>query len=87
FPSAILEAASSSVPSIVSSATNMGEYITQFDAGYVLGENTPNALAKLFLKAYQDIKNYRWDHKRRNAFRMVNEKFQWSRIAEEHIHV
>ncbi|MBR2648962.1 MAG: glycosyltransferase family 4 protein [Sediminibacterium sp.] len=87
FPSAILEAASSSVPSIVSRATNMGDYITQFDAGYVLVENTPNALAKLFLKAYQDIKQYRWDHKRRNAFRMVNEKFQWSRIAEEHIHV
>ncbi|MBX9733836.1 MAG: glycosyltransferase family 4 protein [Chitinophagaceae bacterium] len=87
FPSAILEAASSSVPSIVSRATNMGDYITQYDAGYVLAENTPNALAKLFLKSYQDIKHYRWDHKRRNAFRMVSEKFQWSRIAEEHIHV
>ncbi|MEN9597714.1 MAG: hypothetical protein RL596_25 [Bacteroidota bacterium] len=87
FPSAILEAASSSVPIIVSKATNMGEFITQYDAGYVLDQNTPNALAKILLKTYTDIRSYQWDHKRRNAYRMVSEKFQWNHIAEEHIHV
>jgi glycosyltransferase involved in cell wall biosynthesis len=87
FPSAILEAASSSVPSIVSQATNMGEFITHYDAGYVLEQNTPNALAKTLLKTFSDIRSYQWDHKRRNAYRMVNEKFQWNHIAEEHIHV
>lgn len=87
FPSAILEAASTSVPSIVSKETNMGDYIQAYEAGYVMEENNPNQLAKLFIECLKDIRSYRWDAKRRNAYKMVNEKFQWNKIAKEHITV
>lgn len=86
-PFIILEAAAASVPAIVSEETNMGEYIKAYDAGYVLKENTPNMLAKSFIACLRDHQNHQWDCKRRNAYRMVNEKFQWSTIAKEHINI
>jgi glycosyltransferase involved in cell wall biosynthesis len=86
-PSSILEAASASVPSIVSRETNMGEYITQYNAGYVLENNNENALAKLLLQGIKEMRNGTWDLKKRNAYRMVNEQFQWDKIAQQHIQV
>ncbi|MBL7761772.1 MAG: glycosyltransferase family 4 protein [Sediminibacterium sp.] len=82
----ILEAASSSVPSVVSKETYMGEYINEYDAGYELQENSANCLAKNMIRCLKDIQQQRWNYKRRNAYRMVNEKFQWKTIAKEHIH-
>ncbi|MBH2003393.1 MAG: glycosyltransferase family 4 protein [Sphingobacteriia bacterium] len=82
----ILEAASSSVPAVVSKETNMGEYINEYDAGYEMTENNANCLAKNMIKCLKDIRQQRWNYKRRNAYRMVNEKFQWKTIAKEHIH-
>ncbi len=84
-PFIMLEAAAASIPLIVSEETNMGEYIKAYDAGYVLHENTPNMLAKAFIACLKDHQNHQWDSKRRNAYRMVNEKFQWNSIAKEHI--
>jgi len=82
----ILEAASSSVPAVVSKETFMGEYINEYDAGYELQENSANCLAKNMIRCLKDIQQQRWNYKRRNAYRMVNEKFQWNTIAKEHIH-
>ncbi len=87
FPSAILEAASTSVPSIVSKETNMGNYINEYNAGYTMEENTAGNLSRLMITCLKDIKNFNWDSKRRNAYRMVNEKFQWNKIAQQHITV
>ncbi len=61
--------------------------ISRNEAGYELTENTPNCLAKLMIQSLRDINNYLWDSKRRNAYRMVNEKFQWNTIAKEHINL
>ncbi|HJV20712.1 MAG TPA: glycosyltransferase [Sediminibacterium sp.] len=82
----ILEAASSSVPAVVSKETNMGEYISEYDAGYEMKENSANCLAKNMIQCLKDIRQQRWNYKRRNAYRMVNEKFQWNTIAKAHIH-
>lgn len=87
FPSAILEAASTSVPSIVSKETNMGNYIGEYNAGYVLEENTSRNLSRLMIECLRDIRNFNWESKRRNAYKMVNEKFQWNKIAQQHIAV
>ncbi len=87
FPSAILEAASTSVPSIVSKETNMGNYINEYNAGYTMEENNAGNLSRLMITCLKDIKNLNWDNKRRNAYKMVNEKFQWNKIAMQHISV
>jgi len=86
-PSIVLEAASAWVPSVVSRETNMGEYIAEFEAGIVLDQNTPHHLAKAIAKCASELENYGWEQKRKNAHRMVTEKFQWNNIAKEHIKV
>jgi glycosyltransferase involved in cell wall biosynthesis len=83
----ILEAASSSVPAIVSKETNMGEYISEYDAGYVLTENTPQQLSKALHNWSMEMESYQWEQKRRTAVKMINERFHWSIIAKEHMKV
>ncbi|MDP1845096.1 MAG: glycosyltransferase [Sediminibacterium sp.] len=86
-PSIILEAASSYVPAIVSKETNLASYINTYHAGIVLQENNPTNLAKAFLQCSKEIDDGNWEPKRRNAVKMVTEKFQWSTIAQLHINM
>ncbi len=84
-PSIILEAASCSVPSIVSKETNLGSYINNYQAGIVLNENNSTNIAKALLQCSKEITDGIWEQKRRNAVKMVAEKFQWTDIAQQHI--
>jgi hypothetical protein len=33
------------------------------------------------------MESYQWEQKRRNAVKMINERFHWSIIAKEHMKV
>lgn len=86
-PSIILEAASSNVPAIVSKETNLSSYINTYNAGITLMENNPANLAKAFLQCAKEIEEGNWEQKRKNAVKMVIEKFQWSKVAQLHINM
>ncbi|TXF85978.1 glycosyltransferase family 4 protein [Neolewinella aurantiaca] len=81
-PSAVLEAAAFSVPCIVSEATNVGEYIKQHRAGFVVGNNDAPALGSAMNQtlhlAPRALKSLG-----KNAAQMVAEQFNWPRIVKQ----
>ncbi|MEY4875685.1 MAG: hypothetical protein RL708_834 [Bacteroidota bacterium] len=81
-PTAVLEAASLGLPSLVTKATNIGEYITKHKAGIVIdktdGQQVFEGLMQLY-KLYQtnniELQN--------NAKQMVLQEFNWKHIEAE----
>jgi glycosyltransferase involved in cell wall biosynthesis len=82
-PGVVLEASALKVPCIVSSETNMGDYITQDHAGLCLSENSPSKLALAFQTA--GIWHHNGELKRvgNNAQKMVKKHFDWSAISQK----
>jgi glycosyltransferase involved in cell wall biosynthesis len=83
-PATIVEAASLGLPCIVSSATNMGNFIKDFDAGYVMERASPESLCS-GLKAMHERINIlqEEDQLRKNALRMIGEAFNWTHILQQ----
>ncbi len=82
-PGVVLEASALKVPCIVSSETNMGEYIAKDHAGLVLSENNPNKLAKAFQKADAWHRNGELKQVAANAQQMVKKHFDWRLISQK----
>lgn len=87
FPTAVIEAASVSVPSIVSIGTVISDYVKEYNAGFVMEENNYKQLTKLMLQSLRDIKYNNWSSKKINSLRMANEKFQWNKIVKSPISI
>ena len=80
-PSAVIEAASFGIPSIVSEATNVGEYIVKYNCGRLIENNNSDALfnALVEMKSQWDIDALR--KYKENSLVMVKESFDWSNIV------
>ena len=80
-PATIIESASIGLPCIVSKATNTGEYISRFDAGYTMDKLNAGCFSMGLQNMYARIM-----HKnesallQQNAFRMIDEAFNWESI-------
>jgi glycosyltransferase involved in cell wall biosynthesis len=85
FPTAVIEAASVSVPSIVTGGSAISEHVKEYNAGFVMEENNYKQLTKLMLQSLKDIKYNNWSSKKINSLRMANEKFFWNKIVRTHI--
>jgi glycosyltransferase involved in cell wall biosynthesis len=80
-PMAVLEAASIGLPLLISVETNMSEYVSKHEAGFVVAPNDPPTIAKGFLrcaKAAEGGELVRWG---KNSLSMVSTEFDWSVIA------
>jgi glycosyltransferase involved in cell wall biosynthesis len=78
---AVLEAASIGLPLLISVETNMSEYVSKHEAGFVVAPNDPPTIAKGFLrcaKAAEGGELVRWG---KNSLSMVSTEFDWSVIA------
>ncbi len=79
-PSAVLEAASFGVPSIVSKATNVGEYIEQYKAGKCVPNENVNELSEAMFHTYiLDQKEY--ENLSKNTSQMLKSTFSWSHVV------
>lgn len=87
FPTAVIEAASVSVPSIVSKGTIISDHVNEYNAGFVMDENNYKQLTKLMLESLRDIKYNNWSSKKINSLRMANEKFHWNKIVKSPVHL
>ena len=85
FPVTVLEAACLCIPCLVSEATNVGAYIRQHEAGFVLQKNDPHHIALEMHKAADLFSANRLDVLGLNARQMVREKFDWPKVAQEYI--
>lgn len=79
-PNAVLEASALGVPSIVTEATNIGQYLTDHGAGLVVANEDAIALGKAMVYC-SSIRVSRLQSMGYNAMRMVTESFNWSRIV------
>jgi len=83
-PATIVEAASLGLPCIVSEATNTGDYITKFDAGYKMKEMNEESFCKGLKTMYDRITIGKESEKlRQNALQMIDEAFGWIKILKQ----
>lgn len=83
-PATIIEAASLGLPCVVSEATNTGDYITEFNAGYTMPELTAASFSDGLQDQYKRMMEY---HQRElleaNAVQMVATAFNWDKVLEQ----
>jgi len=79
-PSAVLEAAGMGIPCIVTRATNVGSFITDYKAGTAVANEDADALAQALIDSYKAWQANRIASMGENAQRMVQEAFDWKRL-------
>lgn len=82
-PTAVLEAAASGIPCVVSAFTNMGEYIQNNKAGIFLKENTPDEISQSMFQIETWKKQNKIEQIGTNAVNMVKQHFNWNTIARD----
>ena len=82
-PVAVLEAASTGIPCVVTEATHMGEFIRQYNCGEVIDQRDPAALSEAFKKVYTSIRQNGSSAMSENAQRMIREVFNWKTILQQ----
>lgn len=78
FPMAILESFGLNVPILISDETNVGKYVTKYNVGILLKENTPSEISKEMLNLNKNIIN-QW---KKNIPNMVSTEFMWPEISK-----
>ncbi len=84
-PGVVLEAADYGIPSIISEATNMGEYITRYQSGWVLEQNTSADISKMMRIAQDEFRTPNFLNYQRRIRQMLKVEFSWETIAKAHI--
>lgn len=79
-PMGILEALSYGLPCLITEGTTLGEYIKEYDAGWVAETNAQSVYQRII-----DVIEGRkfFQEKSQNARRLIEEKFSWEKIARE----
>ncbi len=81
-PGAVLEASALGVPCVVSKATNLSNYITDYNAGFGLKNNCPEYIANAMVKLELRKKSGSLYFMANNAQRMIAKEFDWTIIAK-----
>jgi glycosyltransferase involved in cell wall biosynthesis len=81
-PTAVLEAASLGLPSLVTVATNVGTYVQKYNAGVVINSTTNNDVLEGLEKLYA---NYQLNSAElmNNSKKMVSNEFNWQTIIAQ----
>jgi len=82
-PASVLEAANMSIPCVVSKATNVGSFISQYDAGITIDNEDVDALTKAFTTFRNKHKEGRLAEISSNAKAMVREVFDWDQLISK----
>jgi len=83
-PSAVLEAAALGIPTIVSEATNMAEYVNDYGAGIAIADENVEQLLQAMHTLYQAYQNGNSPMYIAGAKRMLNDAFSWSGLVEKY---
>ncbi len=80
-PTAVLEACSMGIPSVVTHATNIASYITKFNAGIAINDESSIELEKAFDSLYKTWKTSEMETLANNAKLLVKEAFDWDKLV------
>lgn len=78
-PMGILEALSYGIPCVITRGTNSGEFVNEYNAGWV-AETNAESIAQEIKQAILDKDE--WINKSQNAVRLVEEKFEWNNVSK-----
>ena len=81
-PTAVLEAAGLSKPLLISTATNLADYVNRWRCGFVLEKNTPQHIADALSVIATKHQTGELRFLGKNANSMISRDFQWSSIAK-----
>lgn len=81
-PMGILEALSYGVPCLITKGTTLGEYISDYDAGWVSKTNA-DSLSEMLIEAVNERKI--WIEKGKKAFNLIGDNFAWDKVAQDNI--
>lgn len=79
-PSSVLEASNFGIPCIVSKATNVSEYIEQYNSGIVIENENAEAIKRAFYRIYDMWGSQSLPVMKYNAQRMVRNAFNWGSL-------
>lgn len=83
-PGVVLEGLAQGVPAIISIETNLGDFITSSNAGFVLKKNDANELKEAIIGAIiQPKKSY--IEMSKSALKLIEDEFDWKIIAKKMI--
>jgi glycosyltransferase involved in cell wall biosynthesis len=82
-PLAVLEAAATEIPCVITKLTHMGDFIGQYDCGEVIDQLDPKELSEAFKKVYTSIRQNGSSTLSENAQRMIREIFNWKTILQQ----
>ena len=82
-PTAVIEAASFCIPSLVTQATNIGSYLLKYNAGLSVENESVDAFYNGLIQLYNDYQNGQLKQKGENALEMVKTEFDWSKVVVE----
>ena len=77
-PVGILEALSYGLPCLVTTGTNLGEIVSEYDAGWT-AQTDAQSVANAILKAIDERNT--WSRKSENGIRLIAENFDWPMVA------
>lgn len=81
-PTACLEAAAASRPLLVTEATNLGNYIRKYNAGLIIDELSPEAIAEqLYLFESLFCDEHKYTNMSDGAKKMIDCELNWNNIA------
>lgn len=80
-PGVVLESLALKIPCIVSPETNMDEFISDFNAGFNMMENTADCLANKLSEAARIRSTQLYTQQCENAIQLIEQKFQWADIS------
>jgi glycosyltransferase involved in cell wall biosynthesis len=83
-PTAVLEAASFGVPSIVTQATNVAEYVSEYHAGIAIDNNNTQALVETFHKIHHTYVHNEMQGYQKGTQQMLAQVFAWPVLVEKY---
>ncbi|GAB4422674.1 MAG: hypothetical protein OHK0039_38840 [Bacteroidia bacterium] len=81
-PMSVLEAASIGLPLLLTHETNLGDYVTQYQAGVLLDANDAGHIAAALSHFEQLYEADRLAEIGQNGLRMIEQEFSWSIISQ-----
>jgi glycosyltransferase involved in cell wall biosynthesis len=82
-PTAVLEAGGLSLPLVISRGTNLASYVQEWQAGWVLQENTPEQLANVLHEVEKNWQEQTLPAYGQQARRMVENVFTWEKVSKQ----
>lgn len=82
-PTAVIEAASFGIPSLITEATNLGDYFKKYDAGIVVKNDNIEDFFQGLKKCYElNVKN-ELQEKGANALTLLKQEFDWGKVIND----